>query len=144
MIEVYTDGLCMPINPGGVATYGFEIRQNRVRIYEDQGVVGEGEGMSNNVAEYVAVQKAAEWLYAKGLGAEEIVFKSDSKLVVNQMNGEWKVKQGMYIEYYGIARDALSRLGRVRFEWIPREENAYADSLTERAYMNYRRGQRQS
>ena len=140
MIEVYTDGLCMPVNPGGTATFGFEIRRGGRRIYEDYGVVGEGKKMSNNVAEYQAVQKAAAWLASKSqYSGEEVVFKSDSKLVVNQMNGEWKVKEGLYIDYYERALEAARKLGRTRFIWIPREENEYADALTERAYREYQR-----
>ncbi len=139
MIEVFTDGLCMPVNPGGTATFGFEIRRDGRRIYEDCGVVGEGEKMSNNVAEYQAVQKAAAWLASKGLAVDEIVFKSDSKLVVNQMNGEWKVDKGLYVDYYERALEAVRKLGRTRFVWIPREENSYADALTEQAYQNHQR-----
>jgi ribonuclease HI len=139
VIEVYTDGLCMPVNPGGTATFGFEIRQNGRRIYEDCGVVGEGPEMSNNVAEYQAVQRAATWLAAKGLGWEEAVFKSDSKLVVNQMNGEWRVDKGLYVNYHQRALEAVRKLGRTRFIWIPREQNEYADALTERAYRDYKR-----
>ena len=134
MIEVYTDGLCMPVNPGGTATFGFEIRDGGRRIYEDYGTVGEGEKMSNNVAEYVAVQKAAQWLTSNGLASEDILFKSDSKLVVNQMNGEWKVDKGLYVDYHDRAAVAVKKLTRARFIWIPREQNEYADSLTERAY----------
>ncbi len=139
MIEVYTDGLCMPVNPGGTATFGFEIRRDVRRIYENCGVVGEGEGMSNNVAEYVAVQKAAQWLASNGLASEDILFKSDSKLVVNQMNGEWKVDKGLYVDYYDRAVDEVKKLTRARFTWIPREQNEYADALTERAYRDYHR-----
>lgn len=139
MIEVYTDGLCMPVNPGGTATFGFEIRRDGRRIYEDCGVVGEGEKMSNNVAEYQAVQKAAVWLTSKGLDADDIVFKSDSKLVVNQMNGEWKVDKGLYVEYYERALQEVRKLGQARFIWIPREKNSYADALTEQAYRQHQR-----
>ncbi len=139
MIEVYTDGLCMPVNPGGTATFGFEIRRDGRRIHEDCGVVGEGEKMSNNVAEYTAVQKAAEWLIAKRLDSEEVVFKSDSRLVVNQLKGDWKVHKGLYVDYYRRGLDAVRKLRRVRFTWIPRDENEYADSLTERAYREHLR-----
>ncbi len=142
MIEVYTDGLCMPVNPGGTATFGFEIRRAGHRIHEDCGVVGEGEKMSNNVAEYQGVQKAAAWLASKGRDTEEIVFKSDSRLIVNQMNGKWKVHKGLYVDYYERALEAVRKLGRTRFIWIPREENSYADSLTERAYRDHQRSKR--
>ena len=142
MIEVYTDGLCQPRNPGGVATFGFQIIKDGRRIREEYGVVGEGEEMSNNVAEYVAVQKAAQWLVSNGLASEDVLFKSDSKLVVNQMNGEWKVDKGLYVEYYDRAADAVRKLTRTRFTWIPREQNEYADSLTEQDYREHNRSSR--
>ncbi len=139
MIEVHTDGACLPVNPGGTATYGYEVKQDGHRLHEDYGVVGKGENMSNNVGEYRAVQKAAEWLIAKGLDSEDIVFKSDSKLVVKQLKGDWKVRKGLYVDYYRRAHDAVRKLRRARFTWIPREENEYADSLTERAYKEHLR-----
>ena len=66
------DGMCQPVNPGGVACYGFTIQEkknNRIyQIYEDGGIAFEpfSKESSNNVAEYIALVKLLEWLLANG------------------------------------------------------------------------------
>ena len=47
---------------------------------------------TNNVAEYTAVLKALEKAKELGLVSEEIEVLTDSKLLANQLNGQWKVK----------------------------------------------------
>ena len=53
----------------------------------------------------------------------EILVRSDSQLVVNQVNGQWRVEDSKLIELSEEARDSLKKLGPVRLEWVPREEN---------------------
>ena len=56
MIVVNFDGLCEPVNPGGIATYGYIIKDDAgLVIAKKSGVVGKGPQMSNNVAEYAAL-----------------------------------------------------------------------------------------
>jgi hypothetical protein len=43
--------------------------------------------------------------------------------VVNQVGGEWKVEDSKLIELTSKARDSIMKLGSVRLEWVPREEN---------------------
>ncbi|NTW37475.1 MAG: ribonuclease H, partial [Syntrophobacteraceae bacterium] len=50
MITVYFDGLCYPKNPGGVAAYGYLVYRDSEPIWRGFGGVGEGRGMTNNVA----------------------------------------------------------------------------------------------
>lgn len=52
-VTVYYDGACEPRNPRGVATYGFVIYKDGVKIGEGKGLAAEpwSEGASNNVAE---------------------------------------------------------------------------------------------
>jgi hypothetical protein len=46
------DGACEPVNPGGTATFGVIIKdEDGTVIYEEHGLVGSGDAMSNNVAE---------------------------------------------------------------------------------------------
>ncbi|MBX3067513.1 MAG: reverse transcriptase-like protein [Cryobacterium sp.] len=87
--------------------------------------------VSNNVAEYTAliegVRKALEIEPNAGLH-----IRMDSKLVVEQMSGRWKIKHPDMAELAAIARQAL--IGTpVRFEWIPREQNKRADAAANRA-----------
>lgn len=139
MISVYIDGLCEPVNPNGIATYGFAVYENGKSIVQKYGVVGEGEGMSNNVSEYAALCEALKQLISLHLDNEEIVIKSDSKLLVNQMNGLWKCHEGYYISKYDKAKELVKLFRNVHFNWIRREKNKEADSLSRKAYMEYRK-----
>ncbi|MEX2751261.1 MAG: reverse transcriptase-like protein, partial [Candidatus Freyarchaeota archaeon] len=82
---------------------------------EGYGVVGEGEGMSNNVGEYAALCEALKALVKLDLTGDEVLVKSDSKLLVNQMNGVWKCHGGYYIQKYGEARELARLFKSIRF-----------------------------
>jgi probable phosphoglycerate mutase len=92
----------------------------------------EGIGVTtNNVAEYqglIAGLKAAA-----ALGAETVEVRMDSKLVVEQMSGRWKIKhpalQPLAVEAQQLARGFT----RIRYEWIPRNRNKHADRLANEA-----------
>ena len=139
MISVYIDGLCKPVNPNGVATYGFVVYEDGKKISQKYDVVGEGDGMSNNLAEYAALCNALKLLIALNLNIEKILVKSDSKLLVNQMNGIWKHNKGYYTSKYYEAKKIVKLFRNILFIWIPREENGEADSLSEKAYKEYSR-----
>jgi ribonuclease HI len=132
MISIYFDGLCRPRNPGGVATYGYAIYQDGKKVKIGCGVVGSGAGMTNNVAEYSALKHAMEWVSRNG-GDDEIVIKGDSQLVIHQMNGTWQIKSATSKKFVPEIHRLLE--GRKRsFVWIPREQNAEADQLSNVAY----------
>ena len=90
MITIYFDGLCYPKNPGGVAAYGYLVYRDGEPIWRGFGGVGEGRGMTNNVAEYEALMAAAQWLVDEGI-EDKILIKGDSELVIKQMKGQYKV-----------------------------------------------------
>jgi len=132
MITIYFDGLCRPRNPGGVATYGYVIYQDGKKVKTGCGVVGSGGGMTNNVAEYSALKHAVEWVSRNSV-KDEIVIKGDSQLVIHQMNGTWQIKSETSKKFVPEIRSLLE--GRkTRFVWIPREQNAEADLLSNIAY----------
>jgi ribonuclease HI len=137
MIVVHFDGLCEPRNPGGVATYGFVVYVNGSRVHQGFGVVGEGEGMSNNVAEFSGLIAALDWLLENGHANEKIVVRGDSQLVINLMNGVWTARGGMYYPHYLKARELASKFSHITFEWVPRSKNEEADSLSRKAYEEY-------
>ena len=86
---------------------------------------------TNNVAEYRAVLAAIELANEIAPDAKLLV-RMDSKLVVEQMSGRWKVKnEGMQDLAAQMHRAIGSR--EVTFEWIPREQNSKADSLANEA-----------
>jgi ribonuclease HI len=137
MITVYVDGLCEPYNPKGIACYGYVIYRDGQKVFEDKGVIGQGEGMTNNVAEYTALCKALLKLYEDKLTNEEVIVKSDSRLVVNQMNGCWDVHGGLYYRSYVQANILRKLFDKISFVWVPREENSEADKLSRIAYEDY-------
>ncbi|WP_405618586.1 bifunctional RNase H/acid phosphatase [Streptomyces sp. NBC_01508] len=86
---------------------------------------------TNNVAEYkglIAGLKAAKALDP----AADVHVRMDSKLVVEQMSGRWKIK---HPDMKPLAAEAARILpaGQVRYEWIPREKNKHADRLANEA-----------
>jgi ribonuclease HI len=137
MILIYIDGLCEPVNPNGVATYGFAVYEGDKKIAQKYDVVGEGEGMSNNLAEYAALCEALKLLVALNLNRKKILIMSDSRLLINQMNKVWKCNKGYYISKYNEANNLVKLFGNIRFSWIPREENKEADYLSRKAYDEY-------
>lgn len=86
---------------------------------------------TNNVAEYRAVLAAVDVANEIAPDAELLV-RMDSKLVVEQMSGRWKVKnEGMQDLFQSMQKSIGSR--KITFEWIPREQNGKADALANEA-----------
>ncbi|WP_233345859.1 reverse transcriptase-like protein, partial [Saccharomonospora iraqiensis] len=116
-------------NPGP-AGYGAVVRD------ADTGEVlterQEGLGVTtNNVAEYRGLVAGLE--AAAAVGASTVDVKMDSKLVVEQMCGRWKIKNAMLKPLALRAKELASGFDTVRYEWIPRERNKHADRLANEA-----------
>ncbi len=137
MITVYFDGLCYPRNPCGVAAYGYLVYRDGELIHRGFRAVGEGKGMTNNVAEYEGLMAAAQWLKDEGI-REKIVIKGDSQLVIKQMKGEWKISSATSKKYVPEIRRLLEGKD-VSFSWVARGENEEADKLSRVAYKRYKR-----
>lgn len=135
MIEVFFDGLCQPRNPGGIACYSFLIRRDGNIEHSEYGLAAEpfSEDSTNNVAEYTALIKALEWLSHSRVN-DSIRIASDSKLVVSQLNGNYKVKSKRIIPLHRRALSLMDSFADIQIRWVPREENWEADALTNRAY----------
>ncbi|MFQ6399135.1 bifunctional RNase H/acid phosphatase [Nocardia sp. KC 131] len=86
---------------------------------------------TNNVAEYRGLIAALE--AATELGARVVSVRMDSKLVIEQMAGRWKIKHPAMIPLADRARRLIAGFDRVSFTWIPRAENSYADRLANEA-----------
>jgi probable phosphoglycerate mutase len=82
---------------------------------------------SNNVAEYSGLVAGLEAVRALDPEATVLV-KMDSKLVVEQMSGRWKIKHPDMRALAMKARDVLP-YENVEYQWIPRAENSRADAL---------------
>jgi probable phosphoglycerate mutase len=121
-------------NPG-VAGYGALVRDPAtgavlVELAEPLG------RQSNNVAEYSGLIAGLRAVLDIDAGADVRV-RMDSKLVVEQMSGRWKIKHEDMRRLALEARDLCARIsasgGSVDFEWIPREKNKDADALSNEA-----------
>jgi len=86
---------------------------------------------TNNVAEYSAVIFALEAAFEIEPAAD-IVVRMDSKLVVEQMSGRWKIKHPDMLSLGAKVQQLISGKN-VEFVWIPREQNVLADALANKA-----------
>ena len=82
---------------------------------------------TNNVAEYHALYNGL--CVAQQLGATDISVRMDSKLVVEQMSGRWKIKHPDMRELALKCQKILRTLHSAEFTWVPRRQNAAADAL---------------
>lgn len=135
MIKINIDGCCEPMNPGGHAGYGCSIFNDNVLLKEISGFIEQSPFNSSNVAEYKALITALEWLKENGFDNHSIEIKSDSKLLVKQMQGKWGIKAGLYFEYAIRAKLMITDFHKIKFTWIPRELNSIADELSRRELM---------
>jgi len=86
---------------------------------------------TNNVAEYLALIFALESAFEIDPAAE-IIVRMDSKLVVEQMSGRWKIKHPDMLSLGARVQQLISGKS-VEFVWIPREQNVLADALANKA-----------
>lgn len=132
-IILYFDGACEPFNPGGNIGCGYYSHYEetpQVRIFEGSWFVGKSPLNSNNVAEYLALCLGLEKLLKLNLNNEPLLVKGDSQLVIKQMSGEWRIKDGLYRDQALSAQKLVSQFSNIRFMWIARELNAEADKLS--------------
>jgi ribonuclease HI len=90
--------------------------------------IAEGLGhATNNVAEYTAAILGLE--RARTLGAREVVLRSDSQLLINQLTGRYRVRTEHLRPLYERVQQLASGFQRIVFEHVRREENVEADRL---------------
>lgn len=128
---IFCDGLCEPINPGGYACWGFVVTRGGFSIVaEKSGCVGNGNGMTNNIAEYNALLNALAWAFKNEVSVQ---IKTDSQLVVQQTVGTWKCNKEELRVLRDRCRKGLEMTGST-LQWVPREQNERADQLSRRGY----------
>ncbi|OGE24880.1 hypothetical protein A3C26_02665 [Candidatus Daviesbacteria bacterium RIFCSPHIGHO2_02_FULL_39_12] len=130
---IYTDGASRG-NPGE-ASYGFLIKDPDGKILYSEGKFIGIE--TNNFAEYSAVLNAFAYMEKKwGKKISEINFFMDSKLVVEQLSGRFRVKsQNLKPLIFEIKR-MENTFARVAYKHIPRNLNSAADALANQALDN--------
>jgi ribonuclease HI len=86
---------------------------------------------TNNQAEYLAIINGLE--KAVSLGARHVIVKSDSELAVKQINGQFKIKNTALRPLYQQVVQLTGKLVSFSISYIPREHNAAADALANKA-----------
>jgi probable phosphoglycerate mutase len=86
---------------------------------------------TNNVAEYTAVIRALE--KAMEIGARAVELRSDSLLLVEQLNARWKVKKPSLQVLHQKVMELVRKFDEVTFRHVRREFNVEADALVNRA-----------
>jgi ribonuclease HI len=132
-LKLYTDG---GVRTGGVngptqgrsgpGSIGYVVRDMDNTVLRKSGMhIGE---TTVNEAEYSAV--IAGLYCARQMGATEVEVYSDSQLIVNQMNGTWACNAAILKDFKREAEVEVAEFESVEFNWIPREQNSLADSMT--------------
>lgn len=135
-IVIYSDGGSRG-NPGPSAA-GFVILDGRQEVIAEG---GEYLGITNNnVAEYHGVRIGLE--KALELGYKKVDFKLDSMLVVNQMKGQYKIKNRELWPIHERIRLLMEKFDRVTFTHVNRQFNQLADGMVNKTLDSYEREKR--
>ena len=122
-IVAYIDGGSRG-NPGP-AGYGVRIETRDGSLIEE---FGDSIGVAtNNVAEYRGLLAALSWAISRD--RRDVLVRSDSLLLVQQMQGNYRVKNPGLQPLHAEAMRLSLEIGLVRFEHVPREDNEHADRL---------------
>ena len=125
--RLFTDGGSRG-NPGPAA-YGYVLEAGDGTVLAAH---GERIGVAtNNIAEYRALVEGLR--KAADLQVDEVEVVSDSELLVNQMQGNYKVKNEALRELWLDANELADRLEKVTFTAVRREHNELADRLVNEA-----------
>ena len=132
---IRTDGAARG-NPGpaslGAALYDLERNDARDPRAQPDASISEFLGVqTNNVAEYTGTLRALE--LARDLGARQVHLLLDSKLIVEQLAGRWRVKDAKLIPLWAACRGVLAGFERWSAAHVPRAQNSIADALANQA-----------
>ena len=132
-LTIYTDG--GSLNNPGQAAYGFLIFEDKKRIHKQNERIGVA---SNNVAEYTALIRALEFvrdtIQKSKIKAKSLLIISDSLLMVNQVNGLYKVKNADIKPLHSQIKMLEMELGLpISYKHVLRDKNTEADALVKEA-----------
>jgi ribonuclease HI len=135
---IFTDGGSRG-NPGNAAIGGVVFDDNKSVLYEFSKFIGTA---TNNEAEYSALLEILEWLvdgtnkFASDI--DEVIIHLDSKLIVEQINKNWKIKEPRLREFALKCWIIIEKLPfSVRLTHVAREKNKEADLLVNQALDAY-------
>lgn len=122
-------------NPGPSASGYVLLDTNETVVFEGGTYLGTA---TNNIAEYQAVYLGLE--KALELGATHVDFRLDSLLVVNQMNGLYRVKNTELIPIHNRIKELATQFERVTFTHVRREYNQLADGMVNKILDQHKNG----
>jgi ribonuclease HI len=128
-IVINTDGGAR--NNPGPAGAGFQIREGDTLRAEGKQYLGDKQ--TNNWAEYEAVALALAEAKRLGFAGRRIEVRMDSTLVVEQVMGNWKIKEPTLKPQLAKVKALLADFPEHTFTYIPRAENSEADRLVNEA-----------
>jgi ribonuclease HI len=120
-----TDGGIVADQPGkmaGEAAIGVVLKAPLEEISEPI-----GPAKDHHVAEYRALIRGLEAARSRGIGHLRVCL--DSALLVNQLNGRWKVKAEHLKPLHEQAVSLIQQFADIKITWVPRKANAEADAL---------------
>lgn len=134
MIKAYFDGACDP-NPYGDMGIGAIILKDDQEIFKYSEVIPASKKNSSSVAEYLALEKILIYIRDTTIIEEQIFIYGDSKMVINQMHGDWNIIDGMYVpaatRCLDLGIEIVNEIKKILLlTWIPRELNQVADGLS--------------
>ena len=128
--EIYIDGASRG-NPGS-SGLGVLIKDSEGNIHKVKRFLGI---QTNNQAEYEALIAALN--SAEKLQLNDLKIHTDSLLLANQINGNWRVKDAKIAVLHKKARELIKDFSQVEVKHIPRELNREADKLANQAIDEY-------
>jgi len=141
-LNLYFDGGCQPKNPGGVATSGWFFTDEKGNLVaEGAKVVADGGSKAtNNYAEYCALGLGIRHLVDQEWKGKVLTIRGDSRLIVEQVAGNWKCKAEHLkplLEKVHEHLDALEIEEGWSIHWVRRTQNGHAHTLAEKAYQSH-------
>lgn len=130
-IEIFTDG---GVSQFKKAAIGVVINfNNKTKTYSQKVNV-----LTNNEAEYQAIifalKKVKQLIGREKAKKAEIIIKSDSQLTVNQLNGDYKIKEKNLIPFFIEIWNLKTEFKKINFVHIKRKENKLADKLVKELF----------
>lgn len=129
MLSIFCDGGSRG-NPGPAACAFVVFNPSGTIVYQSGQYLG---NTTNNLAEYQAVINALQWLRQNDQLSNPVPvnFYLDSQLVINQLNGLYKIKHPIlklkYLEILKLKKNLKFKI--VNFSYLPRSQNYHADAL---------------
>lgn len=121
------DGSC-DRNPGGRMGFGWVLNLSG-QLIKGKDEKRPHKDNTNNVAEYTALKKGLED-YVRRHGTGPLQVRGDSKLVIKQMAGEWRISNSTLKGLASkINRFTSQHDLKIEYKWVPRDQNSIADGL---------------